>query len=255
MAVPDIDKLLLLASDTARIAAESVLKDLPRMREVKMNAGRDIKLTADYAFEEVIIENIERGSEYPVLSEEQAVSDDQKISDDHRWIIDPLDGTLNFSRGIPMSCISISLWKGMTPLLGVVFDFDRQEMFTGIVGRGAWLNGVPMKVSGVSEKSKAVLCTGFPVSADFSKGALLELVENIRMFKKIRLFGSAALSLAYVACGRSDCYREDGIKIWDVAAGVALVKAAGGVIHVDRLDNALVLNVEAASSASLFSKI
>jgi len=255
MAVPDLDKILLLASDTARLAAKSVLKDLSVIRKVNTDEGRDIKLAADHAFEEVIIENIKRGSEYPILSEESGASDGQKISDGYRWIIDPLDGTLNFYRGIPMSCVSISLWKGMTPVLGVVFDFERQEMFTGIVGRGAWLNGIPMKVSGISEKSKAVLCTGFPISADFSQGSLLDLVEDIRMFKKIRLFGSAALSLAYVACGRVDCYREDGIKIWDVAAGVALVKAAGGVIQVNSVDKDLVLNVEASNSVSLFSKI
>ena len=248
MAVPDMSKLLLLAADTARLAAGSVLKDLPVMRNVKFDLDRDIKLEADYELEKVIIENIARKSEYPILSEECDVVDEKGAGDGYRWIIDPLDGTFNFYRGIPMSCISIGFWKGTEPLLGVVFDLNRQEMFTGLVGRGAWLNGIPVKVSDVAEKSKAVMCTGFPVSSDFSKEPLLNFVDDVKMFKKVRLFGSAALSLAYVACGRADCYRENGIKIWDVAAGLALVKAAGGAFRMDSLNNDLVLNVEAATS-------
>lgn len=252
MAVPDLDELLLLAADTARFAAGSVLKGLPVIREVKLDLDRDIKLEADYELEKVIIGNIMRKSGYPILSEERGVVDEKGISYGYRWIIDPLDGTFNFYRGIPMSCISIGFWKDLDPLLGVVFDFNRQEMFTGLVGRGAWLNGIPIKVSEVTEKSKAVLCTGFPVSSDFSKEPLLDFVDDVRMFKKVRLFGSAALSLAYVACGRADCYRENGIKIWDVAAGLALVKTAGGVVCVDSSDNNLVLNVKASSSSLLF---
>ena len=96
------------------------------------------------------------------------------------------------------------------------------------MNKGAWLNGQKISTNKVKEKSQAILATGFPVSTDFSKDALLDFVEDIRGYKKIRLLGSAALSLAYVACGRADVYKENNIKIWDVAAGLALVKAAGG---------------------------
>jgi len=252
MAVPDFDKLLSLASDTAKFAAESVFKSSSVVRNLKDDSGRDIKIEADYELERVIIENITQKSEYPILSEERGVVDNHGDGNGYRWIIDPLDGSLNFFRGIPMNCISIGFWKDMEPILGIIFDFNRQEMFTGYVGRGAWVNGVAIKVSGVTEKSKAVLCAGFPVSMDFSKKPLLEFVEDIRMFKKVRLFGSAALSLAYVASARVDCYRENSIKIWDVAAGLALVKAAGGVVCVDKVDSDIVLNVKASSSSILF---
>ncbi|MBM3451436.1 MAG: hypothetical protein FJX78_10775, partial [Armatimonadetes bacterium] len=102
------------------------------------------------------------------------------------------------------------------------------EVFSGIVGQGAWLNGRPMSTSGVRRTRDDVLCTDFPVSTDFSAGALGAFVDGVRAFKKIRLLGTAAQSLAYVASGRTDVYAERDIKIWDVAAGVAVLRAAGG---------------------------
>jgi myo-inositol-1(or 4)-monophosphatase len=131
----------------------------------------------------------------------------------------------------------------MEPLLGVVYDFNRDEMFTGLVTEGAWLNGMPIKVSDVVEESKAVLCTGFPISTDFSELALLNFVKDIQSYRKVRLIGSAALSLAYVASGRVDAYQENDIAIWDVAAGIAIVKAAGGVAHFrpSKVENKLIV--------------
>jgi myo-inositol-1(or 4)-monophosphatase len=245
---PDLDGLLLLATDTVKRAVENVLKDPPIIKEMRLDLDKDIKLEADYKLEKFIIDNIAQQSGYPILAEECGIVNGSGTSDVYRWIIDPLDGSLNYYRGIPMSCLSIGLWKEMDPILGVVFDFNHGETFTGLVGKGAWLNGRPIRLSDVTEKSKAVLCTGFPVSTDFSKEALIDFVEDIRNFKKIRLLGSAALSLAYVACGRADCYRENGIKIWDVAAGLALVKAAGGIVRINPSNNDVVLNVEASNA-------
>lgn len=248
---PDLDALLLLATDTAKRAVENVMKDLPIIKEVRLDLDRDIKLEADYKLEKFIIDNIALQSKYPILSEECGIVNRSGNSDVYRWIIDPLDGSLNYYRGIPMSCISISLWKDMNPILGVVFDFNHGETFTGLVGKGAWLNDRPIRLSDITEKSKAVLCTGFPVSTDFSKKALIDFTDDIRNFKKIRLLGSAALSLAYVACGRADYYRENGIKIWDVAAGLSLVKAAGGIVRIKPSNNNVVLNIEASNAKLL----
>jgi myo-inositol-1(or 4)-monophosphatase len=116
----------------------------------------------------------------------------------------------------------------------VIYDFNREEMFSGLVGEGAWLNGKAIRVGNVAEKSKAVLCTGFPVGTDFSESALEEFVRSIRSYKKVRLLGSAALSLAYVASGRTDVYAEKDIGIWDVAAGIAVVGSAGGKVRFSR---------------------
>jgi myo-inositol-1(or 4)-monophosphatase len=165
--------------------------------------------------------------------------------------VDPLDGSLNFSRDIPLFCISIALWKEMRPLLGVVYDCNHDEMFTGLVSEGAWLNGTPIQVTNTVKKSEAVLCTGFPVSTDFSENALLTFVRSIQAYKKVRLLGSAALSLAYVASGRADIYNENDIAIWDVAAGISIVEAAGGVVNFRQSEVENRLIVKAGNSLLL----
>ena len=162
-----------------------------------------------------------------ILSEEDD-KHDFIFSTNLKWIVDPLDGSINFLRGIPSCAVSIGLIKDGEPILGVVYDFNREEMFSGIVGEGAWLNGRDIYISKVREKSEAIIMTGFPSYTDYSTEALDKYISMVQSFKKIRLIGSAALSLAYVASGRADAYYEKDIKIWDVVAGLALVKSAGG---------------------------
>ena len=117
--------------------------------------------------------------------------------------------------------------------MGAVYDFNRNELFTGIIGKGAWLNGKKIKVSAVKDQQKGILCTGFPINSDFSTDKLLRFCQNIQRFKKVRLIGSAALSICYVACGRADAYREDNIMLWDIAAAGAIAQAAGGRVIMD----------------------
>lgn len=148
------------------------------------------------------------------------------------WIVDPLDGSLNFLRGIPLSCISVGLWKNNKPLLGVVYDFNKKEIYSGIAGRVAWCNKKKIKVSRVLNKKNAIICTGFPVSSDFSSKNIGIFIKQVQAYKKVRLFGSAALSLAYVAAGRIDAYYEKDIMIWDIAAGIAVVTGAGGAVRI-----------------------
>jgi myo-inositol-1(or 4)-monophosphatase len=196
---------------------------------VESELGRDVKLAADTGSEEIILRVLREGSSLPILSEEMGLDDRQGSFSSLHWLVDPLDGSLNYLKGIPFCCVSIGLWDGPEPLLGVIYDFHREELFKGISGQGAWLNNKPMQVSPTREVEKAVLCTGFPVSTDYSPGAILQFVEQVRKYKKLRLWGSAALSLAYVAAGRADSYYERDIKLWDVGAGLALVRAAGGL--------------------------
>jgi myo-inositol-1(or 4)-monophosphatase len=243
----DLDGLLRFAAKTAQEAARDVLGAAGPGTAVRLEQGRDIKLEADFRLEDAIVAAIRKKSAYPILSEERGLVAGTLGREPYRWIVDPLDGSLNFHRGIPLSCISIALWKGTEPVLGVILDVGRRELFTGLVGRGAWLNGEKIKVSDVRERSRAVLCTGFPISSDFSQEALRRFVANARSFKKVRMLGSAALMLAYVASGRADCYQEDSIRIWDVAAGLALVKAAGGGMRVTFSDDGLLLKVETSN--------
>ncbi|MBM3249743.1 MAG: inositol monophosphatase [Candidatus Omnitrophica bacterium] len=243
----DLESLLSLAQDAARNAARDILKTTEDTKAVTLDMDRDVKVEADKKLEDSIIERLKLKSGYSIISEEKGFLQGTSQEKDPRWIVDPLDGSLNFSRGIPLSCISIGLWKGMEPILGVVYDFNRGEAFSGIVGAGAWLNGEPIGVSMVVDKHKAVLCTGFPAGTDFSKDSVLKAIEDIRTFKKVRLLGSAALSLAYVSCGRADFYHENDIKIWDAAGGLALVKAAGGAIEFTPSRDELTLNVSASN--------
>jgi len=227
----DLAILLELATSVALDAGQAIETDGEMYRNVEQDLERDVKIKADRELESIIVKRLLRETQYPVLSEESGYLGGMKTSQGYYWIVDPLDGSLNFSRGIPINCISIALWEKMDPKLGVVYDFNRGELFSGLVGEGAWLNGKPIKVSEISEKSRAVLFTGFPVSTDFSRNSLLDFVQNVKLYKKIRLLGSAALSLAYVASGKGDAYIENDIKLWDVAAGIGLVKAAGGRVE------------------------
>ena len=246
-------EMLNLAVKAVEDAAAVVRKSV-HMGQVVAEMERDVKIRADYELEAVTVRTLSRKSMYPILTEERGLMEDKDPGNGYRWIVDPLDGSLNFSRAIPISCISIGLWKGWDPLLGVILDFHRDELFTGLVGEGAWLNNSPITAGKVRKKKDAVLCTGFPVSTDFSQPALLKFVENIRQYKKVRLLGSAALSLAYVAAGRADTYLEEDIAVWDVAAGLALVLAAGGVVHISRGRSENRLIVEAGNKWLLSGK-
>ena len=195
--------------------------------------GKDIKAQLDLEMESELLSKL-IPSGFNVISEETGERDNKNH---YTWVIDPIDGTFNLSRGIPHYSISIGLLEGFKPILGVVYDVVNKDLYSGLVGKGAWVNNIPMKVSEVAEKEQAVLFTGFPSHSDFSKNSLESFVKKIQDFKKIRHIGSASLSLAYVASGKADAYYEKGIMLWDVAAGLALVEAAGGKIEFTYLKN------------------
>jgi len=197
----------------------------------KSDDNRDVKVVADQKSEELIVAILTGESPFSVLGEEtgwQGVTQ----SGDLNWIVDPLDGSANYARKIPLCCVSIALVENGKPILGVVYDFNSDDLYSGIVGQGAWLNGEPMTVSSIRERNKAILVTGLPVRRDFSAQAMTAFAQDMADWQKVRMIGTAALALAYVASGRADCYREENIMFWDVAAGCALVEAAGGKVSI-----------------------
>lgn len=218
---------LALAERAAREAGRFLAASQRRAATIAAETARDVKLQADRAAEDRIVDILAAHSHIPIVAEERVADARVVPVGGLRWIVDPLDGTMNFLQGIPFCCVSVALWRDDDPVAGVVYDFDRDEMFSALVGVGAWLNGSAIRVRNVPP-ARAVLCTGFPAGTDFTPSAVSRFVEQVIAFKKIRLLGSAALSLAYVAAGRADAYFERDIKIWDVAAGLALVRAAGG---------------------------
>jgi myo-inositol-1(or 4)-monophosphatase len=213
---------LAIALDVAALAAAAA-RDAGR--GVRSEAGRDIKIDADFVTDARVHDELATRSPVPILSEERATT---APPDGERWIVDPVDGSMNFARQIPFCCVSIALWRGMTPVLGVIHDLSRDEVFSAIVGHGAWLNGRPIAVSHIEDRSRAVLCSGLPTASVHGAAKLNAFLARAEAYKKLRALGSAALMLAYVACGRCDAYAEDGIAVWDVAAGLAIVSAAGG---------------------------
>jgi len=227
---PDLKKWLNIAEGAARQSGKFLLQAQEASREVRSDRGKDVKILADVQSEKIIVDFLKKETPFPILAEESGMLG-LRLKGGLMWVVDPLDGSFNFLHGIPVSCISIGLWGSQESLLGVVYDFNKDELFSGIAGECAWLNGKEIRVSVTSHKEKAVLCTGFPVNSDFSLDGISTFIQQIQAFKKIRMLGSAALSLAYVASGRADAYYENGIMIWDVAAGLAIVTGGGGRIQ------------------------
>lgn len=228
----EMSKELILAKKAARIAGEFL-----RKREaIKVDAleGKDIKLSSDKMSEKLIMDVLDN-SGIPILSEEYGLKGKKG---EQYWIVDPLDGTINYFKGMDeLACVSIAFWKDGKPVSGVVYRFMRDEMFYGEEGYGAWCNGERIAPSAVRETSQAVMATGFPVKRSYDTESLAGFVRQVQCFKKVRMLGAAAIMGSYVACGRVDAYFEDEIMLWDVAAAVALVNAAGGVTQLELLDD------------------
>jgi len=243
------DELLTLAVATARAAGAALAKRSDRT--VNSESAHDIKLQADVDSETLIRERLLR-TKLPVIGEE--IGGDAGLLDrgEPYWAVDPLDGTYNYLRGLPACCVSIGLWRGRRPVLGVIYDFGREELFAGGAGLGLTLNGRELKPKWAPDVPHGVLCTGFPNTADRSGAGVRGFVDRVGRFKKIRMIGSAALALAYVAAGRADAYYEETIKLWDIAAGLALIEGAGGYTSVEPVPGQPVaFNVWAAGRADL----
>ena len=243
------DQLLTLAIATARAAGAALAKRADRT--VNSESAHDIKLQADVDSETLIRERLAR-TKLPVIGEEIGGDAGLLSRDEPFWAVDPLDGTYNYLRGLPACCVSIGLWRGRRPILGVIYDFNHEELFAGGAGLGLTLNGRELKPKWAADVPHAVLCTGFPNTADRSGAGVRGFVERVGKFKKIRMIGSAALALAYVSAGRADAYFEETIKLWDIAAGLALIEGAGGYTSVEPVaDNPVAFNVWAAGRADL----
>ena len=192
---------------------------------IHAESGRDIKLVADQQADERIAAHLRAHTEIPILSEE---GDHAQRLSGRIWVVDPLDGSANYNRRIPLSAVSIALLEDGVPVLGVIQDIASGEVFCGGEGMPATGNTAPIKVSDKARKSEAVLATGLPVLADYSEAALTKMARDFADWKKVRMLGSAALAAAWVAAGRVDRYTETGARLWDVAAGLAIAQAAGG---------------------------
>lgn len=238
---------LAIARRAARSAADLLRADYLADAGVTDDAGKDLKTKADLAAQALILGHL-ASTGIPVLAEERetpvgdrpqdlgahgaALATDVDL-DGRLWLVDPLDGTLNFSRGFAMAAISIALWDKGEPVLGVVHDIHHSLSYSALLGEGAWCDDRPIRVSAVDTPARAILATGFPSGRSYDTESLLDFVHSVQSYKKVRMLGSAALMLAQVASGHFDVYEEEDIYLWDVAAGLALVRAAGGSYRME----------------------
>ena len=220
-----------LAKRTAIEAGDYLLSRKDQNLIVHSDLGRDIKLEIDRETEELIRNRLSLTG-ISVFGEELG---SDNIQSQLKWIVDPLDGTSNYFRGLDQCCVSIALMDGKEVLVGMIFNFNTNELFSAYKGGGAFLNDRHIKVSEIHNKANASLTTGFPASESLESSTLF--LKNFSGWKKIRMFGSAALSCAYVASGRCDVYQEKGVYLWDIAAGICLVEEAGGKAFYKKIDD------------------
>jgi myo-inositol-1(or 4)-monophosphatase len=189
----------------------------------------DLVTEADHASEKAIFKAIqEQHPDHFILSEETG---EIKQDSSYKWIIDPIDGTINFANGIPICCVSIGIEKDGVMVLGAVYNPFMNEMFVAEKGMGATLNDAPIHVSKQSELIKSCLVTGFPYQyLDAANGPLQVFEKLIRKSVPVRRLGSAALDLCWTAAGRFDGFYEHKLQAWDSAAGYLMVEEAGGVV-------------------------
>ncbi len=198
---------------------------------VNAASAHDIKLELDVQAQEMIFGDILTAFPDHALFGEEGIGGN--VSSDHQWVVDPLDGTVNFFYGIPHWCVSIAMRRAAKIVTGVIFDPNTNELWSYDESDGVpRLNGERIHVSARTELHDSVVIVGLSRTSAAKAAAMPIMLRMIDEARKCRFMGSAALAMAYVASGRIDAYIEPGISLWDVAAGIPLVEAAGGVVRL-----------------------
>jgi myo-inositol-1(or 4)-monophosphatase len=219
-----------VAVSTAREAGELLRTAFGNVRHVHYKGAVDPVTEADKASESLIASRLlEAFPDDRLLAEEGSGAGENSASE-RLWIVDPLDGTVNFMHGYPVFAVSVALRVGDETVVGVVYDPLRDELFSARRGHGATLNGEPIAVSTTGELLRAMLATGFAYDLEWRAENLAYFARFTDATQAIRRDGSAALDLAYVACGRYDGYWERGIVAWDVAAAALMLTESGGIV-------------------------
>ncbi|MCX8081885.1 MAG: inositol monophosphatase [bacterium] len=222
-----------LAKKMAKEAGYLLRKEFGR-GELSSITQYDVKLKQDVESERIILDRIEKSfPEDGYISEEKG---EERGRSGYIWIIDPLDGTVNYYRGIPHCCVSIACIKEDDGF-GVVYDFCRDELFTGYKDKGSFLNGRKIEVSKTEGMKDVILSFGLMKGREEIEAGLKIFCNIADKVKKVRMMGSAALDICYVASGRTDLFFEVGLNIWDVSAGKIILQEAGGEYKEYTRDN------------------
>lgn len=234
----ELRKALAAAVRAAHAAGKLMRKNLRETKIVNETTSHDIKLELDVRCQK-LIEKILRKA-FPKIALLGEEGDSGSVTDVLRWVVDPIDGTVNFAYGIPHACVSIALQARSSKseyetIVGVVYDPFTDETWTAIRGEPTRLNGRPTRVSSRKQLKESIVCVGFAKSRHSLERALPHFIWLARRVRKMRMMGAAALGLAYVASGRFDAYIERGVSLWDVAAGGLLIECAGGKFWTERV--------------------
>ena len=220
-----------IAKKAAKKSGDLLMNNKSELNLRLNSDSKDTKLKADLESEDLIKTIILEKSSFPILAEESGKSIDDLGNT--FWVIDPLDGTANYNRNIPVCCISIGLVKDMKPILGVIYDFNNDDMYVGDnLSKKSVMNDHVINVSNVTNKKDGILITGLPHDSDYSEETLSSMIDDMKKWQKIRMMGSAAMAACYVASGKVEQYQEKGIYLWDVIAGAAIVESSGGAAKI-----------------------
>ena len=214
------------AIDAARQAGALIKANYGTDLDVNEALQYDLKLELDVRTQALITDILLAAFPHHAIYGEEGIAGDQ--SSDFHWIVDPIDGTVNYFYGIPHFCVSIALRQGSELLIGVIYDPMMDELFVAEKGGIPTLNGKPIRVSSRAKLAEAMVTVGFSKNKESIDAGMRRFGTLLTQVRKTRMLGSAALGMAYVACGRLDAYIEEVISLWDVAAGILLVETAGG---------------------------
>jgi len=231
------------AAKQASLAAGKKLKaSFFETQDLLTNSGRDIKLAIDKEIEEDINAELQEFG-YGFLGEETGLKSGDES--EYFWVVDPLDGTSNYYRNIPICANSIALMDSKFNVhVSVVNSFLENKLYFATAGNGSFCNDMPLKVSETASKSLSTIMTGIPAKTKYLDSEFQEMIQLFQEWKKVRMIGSAAIAGVWVAEGIADCYKENGIFIWDIAATMLLVQEAGGKISISDLDNEMRVDAE-----------
>jgi len=231
------------AAKQASLAAGKKLKaSFFETQDLLANSGRDIKLAIDKEIEEDIKAELQ-GFGFGFLGEETGLKPDN--ASEFFWVVDPLDGTSNYYRNIPICANSIALMDSQFNVqVAVINNFLENKLYFASSGNGSFCNDKALKVSDTPLKSMSTLMTGIPAKTIYLDSEFQEMIQLFQEWKKVRMIGSAAIAGVWVAEGIADCYKENGIFIWDIAATMLLVQEAGGKINISELNDEMRVDAE-----------
>ena len=248
--------MLTIAIEAAREAGTFLLENVGKIKNIERKIGQETNLVTeiDKQSEALIIKKIQQHfPDHAILGEESGAHAQKS---EYRWIIDPLDGTTNFTHGVPIFCVTIGIEHAGEIIAGVIYDPNTNELYTAEKGKGAFLNGKRIYVSKTETLINSLLVTGFPYNVNENPQNVIEhFINFLPKAQGVRRLGSAAIDLAYVACGRFDGYWEVFVHPWDKAAGILLIQEAGGVVtNFENDANDIIYNPNTLATNGLIHK-